>query len=273
MLQWLKSKFRRRWADDDPEWGMKAAEDLTASVMAALTLQFEAAECPAEAIPPTKEFFVAAYIAGFSDVIAQASGGKPGGSLSMTLAGRVLQKVFGNTHGDHMFNVIDRAMRSRNSACEKGLRTGAEDANLLLRRAPPMALFKYLAEEPEAETAMDAFVSSIYGDNKRKTADVPTAIALANDELLLGRFAVKDIAELATALNNGPVPYSTHDLAASVALGLLRKAPKERRKELFNVQLQARLTVGTWVTEGKIVAPLAAAFEQTLYKDYHPNAL
>src|SRR5258708_36157039 len=113
MLRWLLSRFRRRSADDDPDWGMKAAEDLTASVMAALTLQFEAAECPAEAIPPTKVFFVAAYIAGFSEVIAQASGAKPGGSLSMTLIGRVLQKRFSNTPGEHMIIVIDWAMPSR----------------------------------------------------------------------------------------------------------------------------------------------------------------
>jgi hypothetical protein len=144
----------------------------------------------------------------------------------------------------------------------------AWDKILELQRHSPAANL-----EPESQTMMDAFVSSVYGGKKTTTANLSLAIDLVNDELLMGRFQKEEIADLATALNRGPVPYSTHDLAASVALGLLRRAPKERRKELFDVQLQARLTVGSWAAEGKVVPPLAEAFEQTLYKDYHPSAL
>ena len=120
---------------------------------------------------------------------------------------------------------------------------------------------------------MDNVIKSVYGSNANKTANVLDAIALVSSELLRGKFDKKEIADLATALDKGPVPYSTHDLAASVALGLLRKAPKEARKELFDVQLTARLTVGTWAAEGKVAKPLAEAFEQTLYRDYHPDRL
>jgi hypothetical protein len=132
-------------------------------------------------------------------------------------------------------------------------------------------MFGWFKAKKKPATAMDAFVEVTYGRNARKTANVVEAVALASNELLLGRFDKNEITELATALNNGPVPYSTHDLAASIALGLLRKAPKESRKGLFDVQLKARLTVGIWASEGKVVKPLAEAFEQALYKDYQPD--
>ncbi len=129
------------------------------------------------------------------------------------------------------------------------------------------------SEQPKSPNAMDAFITTMYGNETKKRADLSKAIHLANTELLLGRFGLNDITSLATDLSNGPVPYSTHDLATAVALGLLRKVPRDARKDLAEVQLTARLTVSTWVTEGKVVPPLAAAFENTLYKDYHPANL
>jgi hypothetical protein len=124
-----------------------------------------------------------------------------------------------------------------------------------------------------SSTAMGALIDATYGRNAKKTANVVEAVALASNDLLLGRFDKEDIEELAVALSNGPMPYSTHDLAASVALGLLRKVPYESRKAFFDVQLRARMAIGSWVAEGKLSPLLAQAFEQTLYKYYHPERL
>lgn len=123
----------------------------------------------------------------------------------------------------------------------------------------------------QPETHMDAFIKAAYGDKTKNTANLSEAIALANGQLLQGKFDLREITGLATQLNDSPIPYSTCDLAASVALGLLKKVPMDARKGLMEVQLTARLTVVTWMKEGKVAPLLAEAFENTLYKDYHPN--
>lgn len=134
-------------------------------------------------------------------------------------------------------------------------------------------MFGWFKKGKQPATYMDAFVKAIYGSHAQKTANVLEAIELASNELLLGRFDKKEITDLANALADGPMPYSTHDLAAAVALGLLKKIPKELRLDLMEVQLMARTRVTTWVSEGKVVIPLAEAFENTLYKEYHPANL
>lgn len=130
-------------------------------------------------------------------------------------------------------------------------------------------MFGWLKSRKQA-TAMDAFIHATYGPNAKKTADLAEAVLLAND-LVGGRFEHQELAKLASSLNQGPIPYSTHDLAVSTALGLLKQVPPERRADLMNVQLAARMTVASWVSEGKVVVPLAAAFEDTLYREYRPR--
>ncbi len=134
-------------------------------------------------------------------------------------------------------------------------------------------MFDWFRRKKQPATFMDAFVQTMYGRNAKKTADVSKAIDLANKELLRGSFALNDVTCLATELSNGPVPYSTHDLAASIALGLLKRVPLEARTGLEEVQLLARLPVVTWMKEGKVVPLLAEAFENTLYKEYDPARL
>lgn len=47
--------------------------------------------------------------------------------------------------------------------------------------------------------------------------------------------------------------------------------PSEDRRHLMTIQMMARLTVSGWAKEGKVVIPLAMAFEDTLYKGYKPQ--
>jgi len=132
-------------------------------------------------------------------------------------------------------------------------------------------MFGWFRSKGKPLTAMDAFIEIIYGKNVKKSANLSDAIHLAHDELLGGSFAVENLARLATDLNNGSIPYSTHDLAAAVALAVLRKVPIERRQDLMEIQMMARMKVASWLLEGKVVPVFAKVFEDTLYKDYHPS--
>src|SRR3982074_1417352 len=114
MLRWILSFFRKRLPDSDHSWVMGAADRLTDTVMDALSAQFEIAKSLPSEILQHKEFFVASYVAGFCDVIAQGAGARAGGTLSMTLSGRVMQRLFGNTHGNYMWNKVDEGMAARN---------------------------------------------------------------------------------------------------------------------------------------------------------------
>ena len=74
MLGWLLSCFRKRAPDDDPKWLMETAAKVADAVMGIFSIQFELAQCPPSDIPQHKEFFVASYVAGFCDVMAQTNG-------------------------------------------------------------------------------------------------------------------------------------------------------------------------------------------------------
>jgi len=126
-------------------------------------------------------------------------------------------------------------------------------------------------KQAQASTLLDGFVKSIYGPNPPKgTADVQEAIRMAADCLLGGVFEKDDLALTAMNLNDGSIPYSTHDLAVSVALRAFKDVPPEDRRHLFTIQLNARMTVSGWAKERKVAMPLAEAFENVLYKDYKP---
>ncbi len=121
-------------------------------------------------------------------------------------------------------------------------------------------------------TLVDQFVNTVYGDiSREKTADLDTAVALAADELLGGNFDREQLAAIAKQLNDGPLPYSTHDLAVSVALWALKAVSPSDQSALFETQLKARLSVLDWLKEGKVVPALAAAFEHTLYEKFKPT--
>ncbi|MEX2150643.1 MAG: hypothetical protein WD793_10525 [Steroidobacteraceae bacterium] len=133
-------------------------------------------------------------------------------------------------------------------------------------------MFGLFGKKRKPATAMDALIRALYGDNPpKKTADVQHAAKLAADELLGGAFDKPTVTRIATELNDGPIPYSTHDLAASVALNLFKSVLPENRHLLFETQLMARMTVHSWSKEGKVVTALAQSFENVLYDRYKPS--
>ena len=126
-------------------------------------------------------------------------------------------------------------------------------------------MFNFFGKKP---TALDAAIHAIYGPNPpRKTADVQQAVNLATG-LLCGRVGFREIKILAEQLYAGPMPYSTHDLAASVALNFFRRPGL--MPQLAEVQILARMQVLDWFQTGYVNPHLARAFEDALYKDYKP---
>ena len=124
-----------------------------------------------------------------------------------------------------------------------------------------------LFRKKKPETALDVFIHTVYGNPPpRKTAKLEASIQLALEELLCGLVSEQDVTRVATELNSGPIPYSTHDLAVSVALAFFKQP--ERIDHLFDAQLLARLKVSEWTGQKKVVAPLAETFENVLYRLY-----
>ncbi len=117
--------------------------------------------------------------------------------------------------------------------------------------------------------ALDALIFALYGNPPPpKTAKLGDAIQLAHEELLLKLISKEEITKIAVGLNAGQVPYSTHDLALSVAAKFLLEP--DRVDLLRDAQLAFRVKALEWLTEKKVVPLLVQSFEDTLYKLYKP---
>jgi hypothetical protein len=154
--------------------------------------------------------------------------------------------------------------------------SAAGRAALLARNSPVwcdfgrvfvMGIFGLFGKKPP--TMMDGLVQSIYGNKPRKKqADLSEASRIAYEELLCEIIDYSDVHVLAKKLFDGPMPYSTHDLAISVSLNFFKDA--NLFDDLKEAQIAARLQLLNWIREGKVAVPLAQAFEEVLYKLYKP---
>ena len=132
-----------------------------------------------------------------------------------------------------------------------------------------MGLFDMFGKNKKQESAMDVFIRAIYGDPPPpKKAKLSEAVELAS-ELLMGVVSEREIVTVATELNSGPIPYSTHDLALSIALNFFKDPA--RIPSLGTAQLMARMAMLEWLQEKKVAPMLVQSFENTLYKLYKPG--
>lgn len=116
-------------------------------------------------------------------------------------------------------------------------------------------------------SVLDKLIFAMYGNPPPpKTAKLNQAIQIAHEELLMGIISKEDVTKIATDLNAGPVPYSTHDLALSVALHFFKLPDLVPR--LGDAQMIARLKALDWLQQKKVVPPLVQVFENILYKLY-----
>ncbi|MBC8347005.1 MAG: hypothetical protein H8E24_00080 [Verrucomicrobia bacterium] len=124
-------------------------------------------------------------------------------------------------------------------------------------------------KKKKPKTALDSFITAVYGDPPPpKRANVPEAARLASDELLMGNINSSEVTQLAQELASGPVPYSTHDLALSVALNFFKR--QECMERLWEAQMFARLKMVEWFQEGLVAPMIVKSFEEVLYKLYKP---
>jgi hypothetical protein len=98
------------------------------------------------------------------------------------------------------------------------------------------------------------------------TADVIEAATLAADELLGGAFDELTLVRVAADLNAISTSYSTHDLAACVALNVLKGVSPPNRQDAL-----ARLTLLEWFREGKVTPTSLSAFESAPYSHERPS--
>jgi hypothetical protein len=112
-----------------------------------------------------------------------------------------------------------------------------------------MGIFNFFKKKPPS--AMDVVVGSIYGKRLRgKEADLMAASHIACVDLLFDVVKYSDVHALAKKLFDGPMPYSTHDLAVAVSLGFFKNAALF--ESLKEAQIAARLQVAEWTLEGKV---------------------
>ena len=129
-------------------------------------------------------------------------------------------------------------------------------------------MFGIFSKNKKPKNVLDELIFAIYGNPPPpKRANLNQAISMA-DEMLMGIIDVKTISSQVIDLNDGPIPYSTHDLALSTALNFFSKP--EHIPELFEAQIFARMKMLQWAQDALVAPLLAQSFENTLYKLYKP---
>ncbi len=130
-------------------------------------------------------------------------------------------------------------------------------------------MFGFLKKKKPA-SALDEFIFAVYGNPPPpRRASLEEAINIASDELLMGVIEMQAVRKQAEALNAGPIPYSTHDLALSIALNFFKQP--EYVPLLGDAQMVARLQAVQWFQEGLVVQVLVESFEDALYNLYKPS--
>ena len=122
-------------------------------------------------------------------------------------------------------------------------------------------------KKKKPSNALEALIFTVYGNNPPpKRANLKEAITIASEELLMSVIGTQEITTKAESLNSGPIPYSTHDLALSVALHFF-KQPKYVPL-LKDAQITARSLSLLWLQQLLVAPLLAKTFEDSLYELY-----
>ena len=128
-------------------------------------------------------------------------------------------------------------------------------------------MFGFFKKKPV--TALDSMISAVYGNAPpKRRADLGHAANLAS-ELLMQVVDVREISEHVIALDSGPIPYSTHELALMVTLDFF--AQPALVPNLFDAQLLARMRAVEWYQQNLVAPMLVETFETILYELYKPG--
>ena len=130
-------------------------------------------------------------------------------------------------------------------------------------------MFGLFSNKEKPQNALEELIISVYGNPPpAKRANVNRAVSLAN-KLLMDVVDEHEVSRKGIALNHGPVPYSTHDLALSIALYFFKQP--DYVPQLSMAQHMARIKVLEWHQAGLVVPALVKGFEDVLYRLYKPS--
>jgi hypothetical protein len=130
-------------------------------------------------------------------------------------------------------------------------------------------MFGFFSKKRKASNAFEEMIFAVYGNPPpAKRANVTQAVEIATD-LVGDQIADAEISRLAIGLNDGPMPYSTHDLGLAVAMHFLLKP--ENVPTMFTNQLMLRMQMLEWLGEGLVAPALVKSFEASLYRLYKPG--
>lgn len=124
-----------------------------------------------------------------------------------------------------------------------------------------LGLFRKNASAAKGTDASPVSVNS-NTDTATHPASLDTAISLT-EELLMYEFSESDIRHHAEALIEGPIPFTTEELALCTALHFFRQS--EYHDRLYNAQLFARMTMMSWQEAGLVSRLIGECFENTVY--------
>ncbi|MBC7625212.1 MAG: hypothetical protein H7232_17735 [Aeromicrobium sp.] len=128
-------------------------------------------------------------------------------------------------------------------------------------------MFEFFKKKPV--TALDSMSNAVYGNAPpKKRADLGHATNLAS-ELLMHIVDVREISEHAIALDSGPIPSSTHELALMIALDFFAKPTLV--SNVFDALLIARMPAVEWYRQNLVAPMLVETFETILYELYKPG--
>ena len=120
------------------------------------------------------------------------------------------------------------------------------------------------------KNALDELIFVAYGNPPPpKTAVLYDAINIAHEELLMKLISFEDVYKVGKELYDSPIPYSTHDLALSIALNFF--SDTELMPTLEEAQLFARAKMLEWLSENRINPMMTKSFEEKLYRLYKPT--
>ena len=133
-------------------------------------------------------------------------------------------------------------------------------------------MFGFLRKK-KPSNAVDEFIFATYGNPPpSKRANLERATSLAFEELLIGNVEQQSVRVVAEEIYAGPIPFSTHDLALSVAINFFKRP--DFMPHLREAQILARIKMLEWLEDKLVVPVIVKNFEEvlhTLYKPAHPT--
>jgi hypothetical protein len=156
-----------------------------------------------------------------------------------------------------------------NIACERVVRSDNSPNQGATMNLQDIDVFGFFTKKKPVDP-LEEFIFVVYGNPPPpKTADLEEAINIATDEILMGVVKRQEVQREGEVLYSIPVPYSTHDLALSIATGFF--AQSRYIQSLRDFHVIALIQAIQWAQEGLVVPVWVDKFAEVLSKLYEPE--